>query len=296
MNLNQLFYFWKLAQLQHFTKAAAELYISQPSLSYSIAKLEQELGTALFQKKGRNVVLTDDGKEFYTCVNESLTKLNCGIATLKKNIDISSSKINIGTIPILSSDFIPKNMRSYLDSFPQTTFDIFTCITDKEVISYVRDGVYDIGFCSKVETENDLIFTPILSQELVVITPKDHVLSKERTVNLSNLQEYPIITYRESTPLGIFIRNLFKEQNKIPNIVFSFDGEVTISQMVAQDFGIAVVVNTPILQNYNLSIIPLNAKSVFTNLYLAYYKNYNHSKTIKSFIHHLRRNATTTCI
>ena len=70
MNLSQLYYFRKLAQLQHYTKAAKELYITQPSLSDSISSLEQELGLSLFQKEGRNVKLTKYGKEFYEYVDE----------------------------------------------------------------------------------------------------------------------------------------------------------------------------------------------------------------------------------
>lgn len=75
MNLNQLYYFQKLAELENYTKAASALYISQPSLSYSISNLEKELGTSLFQKRGRNVILSDDGKEFYICVEDVLSRL-----------------------------------------------------------------------------------------------------------------------------------------------------------------------------------------------------------------------------
>lgn len=64
MNLQQLYYFRKLAEVQHYTEAAKALYITQPSLSDSIASLESELSVALFQKKGRNVQLTKYGEEF----------------------------------------------------------------------------------------------------------------------------------------------------------------------------------------------------------------------------------------
>lgn len=75
MTLDQLYYFKKIAELQHFTKAATELFISQPSLTHSMHKLEKELGIALFQKRGRNIALTKHGKEFYKCVQLHFTKL-----------------------------------------------------------------------------------------------------------------------------------------------------------------------------------------------------------------------------
>ncbi len=75
MNLSQLYYFRKLAQLEHYTKAAKELYITQPSLSDSISSLEQELGIALFQREGRNIKLTKYGREFYQYVCSALIAL-----------------------------------------------------------------------------------------------------------------------------------------------------------------------------------------------------------------------------
>ena len=72
MNLNQLHYFVTLAYMEHYTKAAKQLSITQPSLSHAIGMLEQELGTYLFEKQGRNVVLTKYGKVFLKYAEESL--------------------------------------------------------------------------------------------------------------------------------------------------------------------------------------------------------------------------------
>lgn len=78
MNLNQLHYFSKLAEVEHYTKAAEELKISQPSLSHAIGSLEKELGTRLFKKHGRGVVLTKYGKLFEEYVDNALYSLDTG--------------------------------------------------------------------------------------------------------------------------------------------------------------------------------------------------------------------------
>lgn len=80
MNLNTLYYFKVLAQLQHYSQAAELLYISQPSLSHAISALEKDLGVPLFQKKGRNVELTKYGKIFSSYIQRDLMKLK----TVKK--------------------------------------------------------------------------------------------------------------------------------------------------------------------------------------------------------------------
>ena len=79
MNLSQLYYFKRLAELQHYTKAAQELSITQPSLSGAIHSLEDELGVDLFHKKGRNIVLTKNGSEFYVYVSCALRELDKGV-------------------------------------------------------------------------------------------------------------------------------------------------------------------------------------------------------------------------
>ena len=84
MNLSQLQYFKVLAQEEHYTRAAQMLSITQPSLSHAISQLEQELGTRLFEKKGRNVVLTRYGKMFLPYVEESLKVLNEGAQRIQE--------------------------------------------------------------------------------------------------------------------------------------------------------------------------------------------------------------------
>jgi len=286
MTLEQIYYFKKLAELQHYSKAAAELYISQPSLSYSIKNLEKELGSPLFQRNGRNVVLTKYGKEFYKYVVEVLEKLEDGIAAVRQSIENDYGKISIGTLPVLPGDIVTKSVRSFLDISPDISFDIFTCIDNNDVINGIIEGNYDIGFCFKSKVDSDLTFIPIIKREFVVIARHNHELGQKEKLTLTDLQGIPIITYRESNPLGQYIRNMFKEENISPNIVFSFDEEITISEMVAENLGVAVMTKIPILQN-SLTVIPLDLKSDPPFLHLAYHRNSNHSKIIHKFVQHV---------
>lgn len=286
MTLDQLYYFRKLAELQHFSKAAAELYISQPSLSYSIKNLEKELGAPLFQKNGRNVVLTKYGKEFYNYVAEVLTQLETGVSAVKQSIESDFGKISVVTLPVLPINIITKSVRTFLQKNPEITFDIYTCLDNGDIINSVLDGLYDIGLCYKIIKEKDLVYIPIMKRELIVITKNGHELSQKESLTLTDLQNIPLITYRENNPLGIFIRNQFKKENINPNIIFSFDEEVTISEMVAQDFGIAVLVKIPVFNNC-LSFIPLKIKTEPPVLYLIYHKDSGHAKLIHRFVRHV---------
>ncbi|MFR5731369.1 MAG: LysR family transcriptional regulator [Clostridium sp.] len=112
MNLQQLYYFRKLAEVQHYTEAAKALYITQPSLSDSIASLEHELSVSLFQKKGRGVQLTKYGQEFYEYVNQALGILEHGIAAVREKSDSVTGTIDIGCHSDASWRFSPECPRS----------------------------------------------------------------------------------------------------------------------------------------------------------------------------------------
>ena len=84
MNLFYLRYFVTLAHVQHYTKAAEQLCITQPSLSHAIAQLEKELGLPLFEKNGRNTTLTQFGEEFLTCAEHTLSTLDAGIEAIRR--------------------------------------------------------------------------------------------------------------------------------------------------------------------------------------------------------------------
>ena len=126
MNLSQLYYFRKLAELQHYTRSAKELFITQPTLSGSISSLEQELGVSLFQKTGRNVELTKYGAEFLVYVNAALEQLDKGVAIMKGySGESDGGTIDLGCIITVQTDYIPQLLNMYRqDSDHEYEFNI----------------------------------------------------------------------------------------------------------------------------------------------------------------------------
>lgn len=290
MNLNQLYYFKKVAELKHFTKAAQELHISQPSLSYSISSLEKELGTCLFNKDGRRISLSKSGEEFLKYANASLYDLEKGIKIIKKNTNIETGKIEVGYIPTIAAKFLPKLTKEYLETFDyQTNFSFYSGYTS-EIIKGVNSGRFDLGFCSYTENESDLVFFPVLNQELSIIVPKEHELSKSKILSLKQLSKYPIITYNvTSNSLGILVMNIFDSQKIHPNIVYELNDETSIGGFVSQGFGVGIVVNLPLLKQFDLDIIPLDINIQTRTVYCVYNKKYEYTKAIQSYIKFLQQ-------
>ena len=149
MNLYHLRYFATLAHLEHYTKAAEILSITQPSLSHAIASLEKELGVKLFEKEGRNVVLTKCGQAFLIDVEQALDMIDSSVNKLQMT-GRGEGRIDIVELRTLSSTVVPGFVKGFLDSMPDKKIDFYfhssTGLTS-DMIQGLKDRKYDIAFC-----------------------------------------------------------------------------------------------------------------------------------------------------
>ena len=154
MNLNQLYYFATLAQVEHYTKAAEMLSITQPSLSHAISMLEQELGTTLFEKRGRNVALTKYGKVFREYVQESLSILDSGVKKMKALTSETSGMIDLAYIYTLGSVFVPQLVGGFLNQHEGWDVEFhFHAGSTTDIIKGLKEEKYDLALCSGKEDE-----------------------------------------------------------------------------------------------------------------------------------------------
>lgn len=291
MNLPQLYYFRKLAEVQHYTKAAKELYITQPSLSDSIASLEKELGVSLFQKKGRCIHLTKYGEEFYGYVNESLGILEHGIALMKEQAGRISGTIDIGCIPTLLGDFLPNALEHYRTKNPLANFNIYQGMS-LDIANGVSEGRYDLGFCSMASDISDLVFVPITYQELILIVSNTHPLAPRDSIFLTELKGCKLMTYRDTLPIGRTVRGLLKEKGV--EALYSYDDEISIAGQIVTSGKAAIVADTPFLKQFdNLSKIHLSDVPKDTRMiYMVYSKKNFITAAVEAFAnfmvaHHL---------
>ena len=258
MNLNQLQYFKILAQEEHYTRAAQMLSITQPSLSHAIAQLEEELGTRLFEKKGRNIVLTRYGKLFLPYVEESLKVLEEGVQRTRELNGSKEGIIHLAYIYTMGSNFTPKMVRNFLDAYPDYHIDFhFTVGTTGDILAGLKEDKYDIVFSSYQEGEPDIEFRKIGNQKLVVAVPKDHPLA---------------------------IRDSVEEINQFPKVAFEMEEDSSMAGLVAQGFGIAVMPDIPILKSLNLKTLEISHPVYERSVYLATLKKHYLSPVAKSFI------------
>lgn len=285
MTLNQLTYFQAVAELQHFRQAAERLNISQPSLSRSMSSLEEELNIILFEKQGRNVVLTKPGRAFLEHVNKILDEVH--VAEYKmKQLAGSGGHIDIAYVFPLANFYIPHTVRTFLDEDKNkhVTFN-FNQTHTADMVAGLKADRHDVIFGSFVPNEPDITFIPILRQDMVIITPKDHPLTMQKKVSYQDLSKYPLIGYDRSSGLGGFTNRFYQEQKLKVNITCECPDENAISSLVSENFGIALVAHVDAINNADVAILPLHDMQLAHTVYMGYLKNKYQIPAVKRFIH-----------
>ena len=292
MTLNQLYYFQTVARYENYRKAAEELYLSQPSLSRSIASLENELGVQLFEKNGRGVNLTKGGKLFLEYAERIITE--CEIASSKmKEMASDGGKIDIGYVFPLASHYIPHNVRNFLNMKENrnVTFNFFQNHTSA-IAKKVKSGELDVGFGGYMERE-EFEFFPVLSEEMVVITPKGHELEGQEAVSIQEIRRYPVIGYDRESWLGNYTRQLYRRLSIRPNIVVECPDEHSIVALVSEDFGIALVPGIREIDEKRVNIHRLNDIELMHHTFMFWMKDRYQLPAVERFIEYMKQKSSS---
>lgn len=284
MNLNYLRYFRVLAKLEHYTKAAEELSITQPSLSHAMSSLEKDLGTYLFERDGRNIKLTKYGKIYYEYVERALGELEEGEKRIKELIGIGTGSVELGYIFTLGPEFVPKLVNGFINEEGNSKVKFtFGQGTTSCLLKDLKSEKYDIVFSSIAKDEEEIEFVPIMEEELVVIVDKDHDLASKSSVDLAEISEYPFIAFGNKSGIRQIIDGLFEAVNVKPNIICEVEENNAIAGLVEVKYGISVVPKITALKYFNVKILPISNPKHKRYIYMATLKNKYQSPTMKMF-------------
>ncbi|PHH99575.1 LysR family transcriptional regulator [Fusobacterium polymorphum] len=284
MTLKSLEYFKKLAELQHFTKAANELHISQPSLSYAISELEKDLGVPLFDRKDKKITLNYYGEAFLSYVNQSLSILDEGLNFVKHIISNPKSKnISMGYIQSLSSSIIPPFIEEfYKNPLNKNIQFSFTQKDNNELIKIFLDRKLDIIFC--VDTVKGAISQAIGEQELCFVVSKEHPLCKKENIKLKDLENENFLLINPGTNLRKTIDKNFKRLKFNPKVTLELGQCSNILIYVEKNLGISIVPKVDIIGHPlcdKLQIINVKNLDLKRTIYVNWFPRKNENLTLK---------------
>jgi DNA-binding transcriptional LysR family regulator len=274
MNLKHLEYFRLLAEVEHYTLAAEQLSIAQPSLTYAISELEKELGVYLFEKKGRNIKLTKYGSIFLEYVDKSLKSLEEGQRVLNDLVSPNKGKIDLSFIYTLGSRFVPTIVKNFLsnENHKDISFS-FSQGTTKSIIEGLKSDKYELAFCSYVEDEPDIEFVPLVKQDLVLVVPSGHPLARYTSIDLKETEPYPFVYFDKRSGLRELIDHLFEEIDITPKIAYEVEEDSAAIGLVSMNYGIALLPDIWMLKHFDVKVIPIINPAYERFIYLASVKN-----------------------
>lgn len=159
-NLNNYVIFHTVAKAGNISKAANQLYISQPAISKSISKLEAELGTALFSRSSKGVTLTEEGQVLYEYVERAFDSLNMGEENLKNYKELGIGHIRIGVSTSLCKHILLDYLKDFIRENPNIKFSI-DCHSTVNTIKLLRNEDIDIGLICNTELTKGIVYSPV---------------------------------------------------------------------------------------------------------------------------------------
>lgn len=287
MNLNQLYYFQSLAAHEHYTKAAEELHIAQPTLSKAIAALEQELGTYLFEKKGRNITLTKQGKHYLEYVKAALSELERGNDYLRKEQNMAEGYIDLGMVTSVEYDMVPQWIKSFLDFTGKKVF--FSCKTgtSHQLVNGLKDNQFDLIFCTAIPLEPQIEFVPVFEQLLVAAVPAGHRFASRRTIHIREMEPENIIIHTRSSSMWDITSQIYREAGVAIRVAGEAEEDRTIIGMIRAGIGCAIMTDNPEIHTDGVALIPLTGISFKRYISMGYRKEQARPYMAEQFRRHI---------
>ncbi len=238
MEFDQLRYFLAVAERGNFTRAAEDLMISQPALSRSIQKLEEELGQPVFERKTRSVSLTDAGTLLQARAQQVLSILEDTKAEITD--DGESGRIRIGAIPTIAPYYLPEVLRQFSERYPKATIIVHENTTD-HLLKSCTQGEIDLAILALPVPAKYLEFEELFEEELLLVLPPDHPLVEKKKIRLSDVHPYPFVLLEEAHCLSGNIVSFCRERSFQPVAVERTSQLAMVQELVSLSHGVSMV-------------------------------------------------------
>lgn len=289
MNLKQLEAFVQVSESGSFSKAAKELFLTQPTISAHISSLEKELNVRLFIRNTKEVSLSDDGKDLYRYAKQ-ITDLEKAIEErFYMDSDDGKHFITIAASTIPAQYLLPKVLMCYRERYPKEQIKIME--TDSsEVVTQVVDHMVDVGFTGTVLEKKHCKYIPFYKDELAVITPDTpeyRILKEQNRDDIDWIRRKPLILREEGSGTRKEAEKQLKNAGismETLDIVASIANQETIKKSVKQGMGITVLSRLAAEDEEGLLIFPIPGADEGRDINLVYNKNYQMTRSADCFI------------
>ena len=290
MDFGQLEIFLCIAEEKSFSRAAEKMLRTQPALSIAIKRLEEELGEPLFDRSSKNGMLTEAGKILYSYAQRLINLRHEAQEAVGELRGMYRGRLTIGANESTSHYLLPQLLLEYRKRFPQIKIEVHRNVSEKIPLEVLERNL-DFGFLSYDPLHSALQSIEVYRDELALVVPPKHVLTRRDQVTVRDLGEYQFVAHNVKTPARERIFDLFRQHHTPLNICVELSTLETIKDFVLLGVGIAILPRLAVddeIKSGKLIEVPVKGMKIEKALRLVYRREANLSHAAKSFLEIVR--------
>jgi len=285
MDFDQLETFIEVSRLSSFSRAAEKRFRTQPAISSQIRSLEEEVGAKLLDRSGGKVSMTASGKLFLKFAEETLDARKAAMTAIAETERVPKGEIVVGANEGTCLHILPEVFAHFKKQYPDVSVSIKRADYAK-ILESVIDNSVDFGVVSLPVTDNRLTAVLIHRDELVLVVPPRHPLSKLKAVEAADIAQYPLLVPKVGHTRDA-LDQLFHERKLKPRISMELDSSELLKRFVAADVGVGFISRSNVQEDVQanmLAALPLADVQIRRDLALVFRKDKALSRAALAFI------------
>jgi DNA-binding transcriptional LysR family regulator len=278
--------FREVAKWQNFTRAAEELGYAQSSVTAQIQNLEQEFGTALFERWGRKIRLTNTGEQVLRYAEQVLAIVDEAKTSVSGHTLLSGT-LTIGTVESLAAFYLPPILQTFRREYPKMKLMLRPGICS-DLRQGVREGVYDFAIIlDSPQSHHDLVCLNLGEIEMVMITAPEHRLAGRDHVSVEDFRDENLIVTEAGCSYRAMMEGVLRKAGIIPDSALEFGSLEAIKRCVEYDLGIALLPKIAVqeeVQKGRLAILSFQHPDIKVCKQLIYHKKKGMSQTLSRLL------------
>ena len=241
MQLHQLRYVLAVAEHQSFSKAAEALFLSQPSLSVQVSKLERELGVELFERLARRVVLTSAGEAFLAHVKPALEHLDQASECAQDEQTLRGGRVAVGALPSVAARLLPGCVSEFRRQHSGVDIRLFEHSQSAELERRVAAGDLDIAIVRQPRSRDDLAEQLLVHEPFVALMARDHPAASADSIDCFELRDERFVAIQAHSGLRLLFDRLCSRAGFDPDVAVETSQLATVWGMVGSGVGVALL-------------------------------------------------------
>lgn len=283
MKILQLQYFVKTVKLNNITKAAEELYVSQPAISSAIKELEKEFNTTLFIRYNNQLTLTDEGHYLYEIAVELLDNYNKAVEKMNSYL-VNSQVLKIAIPPMLGTFLFPPIVKQYTSKYPNVEIQLVELgsVANQKAIAE-NEVSLGLTVIKNIPEDNKINYVKVIDTNLLFAINKNHPLAKKKSISIKEIGNTPLVLMKEDCLQSSIVLNEFEKNEIKPNIKIRTNQLYTIKELLTNNNLGAFIFSQVLKESDSLVAIPLK-EPIELKICLIWNKNTTLNETAKNFI------------